>query len=151
MADLFAYAQKYYKPRFMIDVATLTGACLYALGSVGAALMSSRQKLAQYLLKGAHEVGEPLWQLPLWQDLDKCMVSQVADVKNISSASVKAGTITAGIFLSQFVNKDVPWAHFDIAGAGYNSQAFGYPTKGASGYGVEVLSWAAQNALDQPF
>lgn len=146
MADLFGYAQKHHPPKFMLDVATLTGACLYALGRVGAALMSTEDSLAQYLLKGAAAVGEPLWQLPLWQDLSKCMASSVADVKNISSAQVKAGTITAGIFLSKFVDDDLPWAHFDIAGTGYNSLAYGYPSKGASAYGVEVLAWAARHA-----
>lgn len=146
MADLFGYAQKHHPPKFMLDVATLTGACLYALGRVGAALMSTEASLAQYILEGAAAVGEPLWQLPLWQDLSKCMSSSVADVKNISSAQVKAGTITAGIFLSQFVDKDLPWAHFDIAGTGYNSLAYGYPSKGASAYGVEILAWAARHA-----
>lgn len=146
MADLFGYAQKYHYPQLMVDVATLTGACLYALGSVGAALMSPHQKFAELILSGAQQVGEPLWQLPLWPDLKKCMTSTVADVKNITSPHVKAGTITAGIFLSHFVHEDVPWAHFDIAGSGYHSQAFGYPSKGASGYGVETLSWIAQNA-----
>ncbi|MCY4381399.1 MAG: leucyl aminopeptidase [Proteobacteria bacterium] len=146
MADLFGYAQKHYDLHFMVDVATLTGACLYALGSVGAALMSTDQKLADYLLESANTVGEPLWQLPLWRDLSKCMASTVADVQNIAAPNVKAGTITAGIFLSEFIEKGTKWAHFDIAGTGWHSQAYGYPKKGASGYGVEILSSAAQHS-----
>ena len=146
LADLFGYACKTYNPKFMLDAATLTGACLVALGSVGAAVLSNKDALAEYILKSAKSVQEPLWQLPLWPEYEKSMDSTVADYKNISSSSIRSGTITAGIFLSKFVDKKTPWAHFDIAGTGWKSQALGYPSKGASGYGVEMMATAALNS-----
>lgn len=146
LADLLEYAQKDLGAGAVINAATLTGACLVALGSVGAALLSHSPEWKKFLLKTAEEQGEPLWELPLWSDLSKAMESTVADVKNIASPGVRAGTITAGIFLSQFVRPETPWAHFDIAGVGWSCQSLGYPKKGASGYGVNTLASAALEA-----
>ena len=148
LADLLGYAQKVVEAGAIINAATLTGACLVALGSVGAALMSHTDSWKKHLQHIAEEEEEPLWELPLWQDLQKAMDSQVADLKNIGGAKVRAGTITAGIFLSKFVEPATPWAHLDIAGVGWECQSRGYPQKGASGYGVSLMAQAALKAQD---
>ena len=147
LIDVLDYAITNYKPDLLVNVATLTGACLVALGSVGAAVLSKKQNVANMLLERASEVGEPLWQLPLWEELVKEVKSDVADYKNITSGNVKAGTITAGIFLSEFVG-DANWAHLDIAGTGWNCAAAGLPKKGGSGYGVALLADAC-SSLDK--
>jgi leucyl aminopeptidase len=139
LIDVLDYAITTYKPDLLVNTATLTGACLVALGSVGAAVLSKKQNVANMLLDVSQETGEPLWQLPLWEELFKELKSDVADYKNLTSGSVKAGTITAGGFLSEFVG-DSNWAHVDIAGTGWNCAANGYPRKGGSGYGVALLA-----------
>ena len=146
LADLLGYAQKVVGAGAIINTATLTGACLVALGSVGAALMAHHKPWKEYVQKMADGEGEPLWELPLWQDLSKAMDSPVADLKNIAAPSVRAGTIAAGIFLSKFVEEKTPWAHIDIAGVGWDCQSLGYPQKGASGYGVDFIAQAALQA-----
>lgn len=141
LIDVIDYAKTTYKPEVIIDVATLTGACLVALGSVGAAVMANDQGLANMLLETSLKTGEPLWQLPLWEEFDKELKSTVADYKNLVSANVKAGTITAGAFLCEFA-KPTRWAHVDIAGTGWNCAAHGYAKAGGSGYGVALLAEA---------
>jgi len=123
----------------MVDLATLTGAVGVALGDQHAGLMSNNHELAAKLLKAGDDVNEPMWRLPLTENYDKCMDSDVADVKNIS-ASGGAGTITAGQFLQRFVN-DTPWAHIDIAFMAWD-KAGNKPLceKGATGYGVRLLN-----------
>ncbi|MCY4443451.1 MAG: leucyl aminopeptidase family protein [Proteobacteria bacterium] len=148
MADLLSYGEEQYRPQCILDMATLTGACLVALGSVGAAVMGHDATFLSYVKASADQLGVPLCELPLWSDLAKAMDSSVADVKNISSPNVKAGTITAGIFLSKFVQPSTSWAHFDIAGVGWDAQLMGYPSKGASGYGVDLLSHVVWNVRD---
>ncbi len=144
LADLLHYTVENYKPQFVINTATLTGAVLFALGSVGSALISNEQKFADYVLKVAHDQGEPLWQLPLWSEFDKEVKSDIADLKNIASPDVKAGTIMGGAFLKSFVGK-TSWCHLDIAGTGWKCKAIGYPTTGASAFGVKTLTQACLN------
>ena len=149
LADLLQHTVSQYKPDFIVDVATLTGAVLFALGTMGSAVMSNRQDLADYLIKIGHKQGEPLWQLPLWPELDRELKSDVADLKNIVNSSVKAGTISAGAFLKCFI-EDTPWAHFDIAGTGWDCSATGFPRNGSSAFGVRTLveacmAWETQN------
>lgn len=141
LCDVMHYARTQYKPALMIDIATLTGAVLYALGHAGAGLMVNEQKAADYISKVARETGEPLWQLPLWPELEKEVKSEIADLANIAKPSVLAGTCLAGTFLKEFAG-DTPWAHVDIAGTGWQCSATGYPSGGASAYGVRLLSGA---------
>lgn len=138
LADVLHYAITTHKPELVIDIATLTGAVLMALGCVGSALMSNDPATAQYLLKVAEGVGEPTWQLPLWPELDKEVKGDIADLKNIAKPSVKGGTIMGGIFLKEFVG-NTKWAHLDIAGTGYNCQALGYPSSGGASFGLKTL------------
>ena len=141
LADVLHYACETYKPKLIIDVATLTGAVLMSLGSLGSAVMSNEQKAARYVLDVGEKIGEPLWQLPLWPELRGEIKSKVADLKNIVSPGVKAGTISAGTFLSEFVG-EYPWVHIDIAGTGWNCKATGYPKIGGSGFIVKTLAQA---------
>jgi len=138
LADVLHYAISEYKPQLTIDIATLTGAVLMALGCVGAAVMSNDQAAAQTVLDAGASVGEPLWQLPLWPELEKETKSDIADLKNIAKANVKGGTIMGGMFLKEFVG-DAKWVHVDIAGTGWNCQALGYPTGGGSTFGLRTL------------
>lgn len=138
LVDLLDYVKEKYQPEFVIDVATLTGAVLFALGSVGSAVLSNKQDFCEYVLGCSKKVGEPLWQLPLWPELDKELKSEVADVQNIVGPSVRAGTITAAVFLKQFVG-DMTWAHLDIAGTGNGCKATGFASKGASSFSMRTL------------
>ena len=144
LIDVLNYTIETYSPDLIVNVATLTGACLVALGSVGAAVISKKQNVADHLLEVSRETGEPLWQLPLWDELVKEIKGDFSDYKNLTSPAVKAGTITAGAFLSEFVG-DANWAHLDIAGTGWNCAATGYAKKGGSGYGVDLLATACLN------
>lgn len=141
LCDVMHYARTEFKPALMIDIATLTGAVLYALGHAGAGLMVNDQKAADYVSKVARDVGEPLWQLPMWPELEKEVKSEVADLANIAKPSVLAGTILAATFLREFAG-DTPWAHVDIAGTAVGCAATGYPSGGASAYGVRLLAGA---------
>jgi leucyl aminopeptidase len=124
------------KPDVIIDLATLTGACVTALGNQIAGLFSNNDELAATLLQYSQESGEPLWRLPLVKEYKEDIKSTVADIKNTGSGS--AGAIAAALFLQEFVS-DVPWAHLDIAGPSFTSKDNGYVPKGATGFGVRTL------------
>lgn len=138
LADALAYAKKQ-DPDMIIDLATLTGACVVALGEEIAGLLSNNKGLAQKLLTAAEESGEPLWELPLFEPYARHVRSKIADIKNIGGGH-GAGTITAAHFLKTFVG-NVPWAHLDIAGPSYTEKET-RPDQpyGASGYGVRLLA-----------
>ena len=138
LADLLSYASDE-KRDLIVDLATLTGAVLHGLGQVGAAVMTNHRNVAELLLKSGQKTGEPLWELPLWEELKKEVTSDVADLKNIAKPSVMAGSIIGGIFLNEFVPKETQWAHMDIAGTGWNCLATGYPKSGGCGFGVRTL------------
>lgn len=138
LADVLHYAQENYKPIATLNIATLTGAVLFGLGTVGAAVMSNSNAFADFVKSSANEAGEPLWQLPLWAELAGETKGKVADLKNMGGGSAYAGTIMAGMFLKEFVNES-PWAHLDIAGTGWNAMATGYPRKDSSAFGVRSL------------
>ncbi|MBM4251427.1 MAG: leucyl aminopeptidase [Deltaproteobacteria bacterium] len=138
LADVLHYAISEYKPELTIDIATLTGAVLMALGCVGAAVMSNDQAAAHTVIEAGATEGEPLWQLPLWPELEKETKGDVADLKNIAKPSVKGGTIMGGLFLKEFVGTS-KWVHLDIAGTGWNCQALGYPASGGSTFGLRTL------------
>ena len=143
LADVLHYAVSQYKPTLTIDIATLTGAVLMALGCVGAAVMSNDQATAQAVLDAGNHAGEPLWQLPLWPEMEKETKSEIADLKNIAKPNVKGGTIIGGMFLKEFVG-DAKWAHLDVAGTAWSCQAVGYPAAGGSAFGLRTLVAAAQ-------
>ncbi len=137
LADALAYGIKQYKPRAVVDLATLTGAVVIGLGHHRTGLMSNNDELAGQVMAAGDRSGEPLWRLPLGPEYSKQIKSTVADIKNIGNRS--AGTITAAAFLQEFVG-DTPWAHLDIAGTAYNFTEKSYvPNKAPSGIGVRTL------------
>ena len=138
LADALWYCQDRFKPRAMIDLATLTGAIIVALGHEHAGLYSNDDKLAEQLAAAGKATGETLWRMPLGDAYNKMMDSDAADVKNISGGR-DAGSVTAATFLERFVNK-VPWAHLDIAGTAWANKDKPTVPKGATGYGVRLLN-----------
>ncbi len=138
LADALWYTQDKYKPEYIIDLATLTGAITVALGYEYSGLFSNNDKLSDMLTMAGTEVGEPMWRLPMGKTYDKDIDSEVADVKNVGSGR-GAGSITAAQFLERFVNK-TPWAHLDIAGMAWDKKDKPLTGKGATGYGVRLLN-----------
>ncbi len=135
LADALTYVRRY-QPRLAIDVATLTGACIIALGHHASAVLGNDPELVRTLSKAGEQSGERLWELPLWGEYDQQIKSDVADVKNTGGRP--AGTITAAAFLQRFV-KGLKWAHLDIAGTAWIEQPRPCHPKGASGVGVRLL------------
>jgi leucyl aminopeptidase len=121
----------------MIDLATLTGAMVIALGHEMAGLFSNDDKLAETLLAAGKASGDRLWRLPLGEAYDRLIDSQIADMKNVGPR--EAGSITAAQFLQRFVDDGVKWAHLDIAGMAWSDKAKPTYDKGATGYGVRLL------------
>jgi leucyl aminopeptidase len=141
LCDALTYVERF-KPVSVVDIATLTGACIMALGHHATGLLSNNQDLAENLLKAGQDSADRAWQLPLWDEYQKQMESPFADLGNIGAGG--AGTITAACFLSQFATK-YPWAHLDIAGTAWN-QGGG---KGASGRPVAMLCQYLMTCAEQ--
>jgi len=140
LADALSYGIKQYSPKSIIDFATLTGACIVALGNNVAGLVSNDQKLAEKIKRSSEKTFEDLWQLPINDDYMDMIKSNVADMKNVGMGRA-AGTITAAAFLANAVN-NTPWAHIDIAGTAWTQDATkkkSYNPKGATGYGVRLI------------
>ncbi len=137
LADALWYTQDQFKPKFMVDLATLTGAIIVSLGNEHAGLFSNDDDLSAKLTEAGLKTGEKLWRLPLSPAYDKDIDSDVADVKNIGRP-MTAGSIIGAQFLQRFVNK-VPWAHLDIAGTAWSKEAKGAVPKGATAFGVRLL------------
>jgi leucyl aminopeptidase len=138
LADAISYAEKYLKPDIIIDVATLTGACMVALGKEITGMFGNDEALLASLEKMAKIEGEELWHLPLYQPYAKKLKSDIADLKNITG-SKWGGAISAALFLTEFVEK-AKWVHFDIAGAAFNEgEIHGVTPKGATGWGVLTI------------
>lgn len=139
LADCLTYIQKTFQPQYVVDMATLTGAIVIALGHTFAGLFANDERLAEKLTAAGKRVGERVWQMPLDADYDKQMDSSIADMKN--SGGRPAGSSTAACFLRRFVEEGTLWAHIDIAGMDLVSDSNNplYP-KGASGYGVRLLN-----------
>jgi len=137
LADALWYTQDRFKPRLMVNLATLTGAILVALGSEYAGLFSNNDELAERLTAAGKAVGEHLWRMPLNDAFDRAIDSDVADMKNITGDRM-AGSSIGGVFLQRFVN-GVPWAHLDIAGMAWSKKDAATVPKGATGYGVRLL------------
>jgi leucyl aminopeptidase len=136
LADVLHYVNKRFKPTFMINLATLTGAILVALGQEHAGLFANDDKLAERLIQAGEETGEKVWRMPLGPEYDKLIDSKFADVKNTGGRN--AGSITAAQFLQRFVDK-TPWAHLDIAGTGMGSPQTEINKSWGSGWGVRLL------------
>ncbi|AWK89011.1 leucyl aminopeptidase [Azospirillum thermophilum] len=137
LADCLWYAQDACNPRLMIDLATLTGAIIIALGGEHAGLFSNNDELANNLTAAGLKVGEPLWRLPMGDAYDKEINSDAADMKNVGSGR-GAGSIIGAQFLKRFVN-DVPWAHIDIAGVAWSKKDTATVPKGGTAFGVRLL------------
>jgi len=137
LADVLWYVQDRFKPKAMLDLATLTGAVIIALGHEYAGIMGNNDELANKLLAAGTASGEKVWRLPLGEAYDRDIDSPAADVKNIA-AGRGAGSIIGGQFLARFVN-DVPWVHIDIAGMAWNGKDTATCPKGATAFGVRLL------------
>lgn len=137
LADVLWYIQDRFKPKFMVDLATLTGAILVALGKEHAGLFSNNDELSQRLSEAGYATGEKVWRLPLAPEYDKIIDHEVADVKNTGGRN--AGSITAAQFLQRFVN-NVPWAHLDIAGTAMDGPRNAINQSWGSGWGVRLLN-----------
>lgn len=135
LADGLTYADRY-KPAAVIDLATLTGACMIALGHYSAGLMGNNDDLKNRIRKAADHTYERVTELPLWEEYEEQIKSDVADVKNTGGRP--AGAITAGLFLQHFIG-DYPWAHIDIAGVGINPKPYGYTPRGGTGFGARLM------------
>jgi leucyl aminopeptidase len=136
LADVLHYVNKRFKPKFMVDLATLTGAIVVALGHEHAGLFANDDKLAERLLKAGAATGEALWRMPLGAEYDKKIDSKFADMKNVGGRD--GGAITAAQLLQRFVDK-TPWAHLDIAGTGMGSTQTEINKSWGSGFGVRLL------------
>jgi leucyl aminopeptidase len=136
LADALHYAKRF-KPKAMIDLATLTGAIVVALGHEQAGLFSPDDKLAERIQAAGAAVGERLWRMPLGDDYAKHIKSDIADIKNVGRAR-QAGATAGAVFLQRFAG-DVPWAHIDMAGTAWSSEDRPLAPKGATGYGIRLL------------
>jgi leucyl aminopeptidase len=136
LADVLWYAQDRFKPRLIIDLATLTGAIMVALGKEYAGLFSNDDRLAKELDGAGQATGEKVWRMPLAKAYDKLIDSKTADMKNIGGRH--GGAITAAQFLQRFI-KDMPWAHLDIAGTAMASERSDVNSSWGSGWGVRLL------------
>ncbi len=136
LADVLWYTRDRFKPRLMIDLATLTGAIVIALGNEKAGLFSTNEELAARISAAGETVREPVWRMPLGEEYDKAIKSDAADMKNVGNRA--AGSITAAQLLKRFVG-DTPWAHVDIAGVAWTKEHRDVVPKGATGFGVRLL------------
>ena len=136
LADAVNYASTEYNPEMIIDLATLTGACLVALAESYTGAVTNNQKIFEKVLEAAKEADEKIWQLPNDDTIRKYNESEVADVKN--SGGRLGGTFTAGQFIENFI-EEKPWVHLDIAGTAYLSKSQGLYEKGATGVHVKTL------------
>ena len=139
LADALSFAEKKYKPKFIIDLATLTGAIIISLGEEYAGLFSNNDELSKNIFKASENVNEKVWRLPLHKNYDKLMDSTIADVQNINYSG-GAGSITAAQFLQRFILNKTPWAHLDIAGMAFSKKAANLNPSGATGFGVRLLN-----------
>ena len=139
LADALTFTEKKFKPKFIVDLATLTGAIIVSLGSEYAGLFSNDDKLSNQLLKVSEKVEEKLWRMPLNKNYDKLIDSKNADMQNINYVG-GAGSTTAAQFLQRFILKKTPWAHLDIAGMAFSKYGGALNSGGATGFGVRLLN-----------
>ena len=139
LADAIAYTEEKFKPKFIINLATLTGAIVVALGNEYAGLFSNDDKLAKQIHDVSLKDNEKAWRLPLNENFNKLMDSKIADMQNINYSG-GAGSITAAQFLQRFIRNKTPWAHLDIAGMTWTKKSTEVTPEGATGYGVKLLN-----------
>ncbi len=139
LADALTYTEEKFKPKIIIDLATLTGAIIVSLGSEYAGLFSNNDKLSNQLIDAGEKVEEKVWRMPLNKNFDKLIDSKKADMQNINYIG-GAGSTTAAQFLQRFILKKTPWAHLDIAGMAFSKYGGALNPGGATGYGVRLLN-----------
>ncbi|AFS47068.1 peptidase M17 family protein [alpha proteobacterium HIMB5] len=139
LADALTYTEKKYKPKFIVDLATLTGAIIVSLGSEYAGLFSNNDKLSKQLYDAGLKVDEKVWRMPLSENYDKLINSKNADMQNINYQG-GAGSTTAAQFLQRFILEKTPWAHLDIAGMAFSKYNGALNSWGATGFGVRLLN-----------
>ena len=139
LADALTYTEEKFKPRFIVDLATLTGAIIVSLGSEYAGLFSNNDKLSTQLINAGENVQEKVWRMPLNKNFDKLIDSKNADMQNINYVG-GAGSTTAAQFLQRFILNKTPWAHLDIAGMAFSKYGGALNSGGATGYGVRLLN-----------
>ena len=139
LADALSFAEKKYKPKFIVDLATLTGAIIVCLGSEYAGLFSNDDNLSKQIMQAGEKVEEKLWRMPLHKNYDKLMNSKNADMQNINYVG-GAGSTTAAQFLQRFILNKTPWAHLDIAGMAFSKYGGALNSGGATGFGVRLLN-----------
>jgi leucyl aminopeptidase len=139
LADALTFTEKKFKPKFMVDLATLTGAIIVSLGSEYAGLFSNDDNLSKKILNAGEKVEEKLWRMPLHKNYDKLMNSKNADMQNINYVG-GAGSTTAAQFLQRFILNKTPWAHLDIAGMAFSKYGGALNSGGATGFGVRLLN-----------
>ncbi len=139
LADALTFTEKKFKPKFIVDLATLTGAIIVCLGSEYAGLFSNDDKLSKQIFEAGEKVEEKVWRMPLHKNYDKLMNSKNADVQNINYVG-GAGSTTAAQFLQRFILNKTPWAHLDIAGMAFSKYGGALNSAGATGFGVRLLN-----------
>ena len=136
LADILSWTEKKYKPKFMINFATLTGAMIVALGNIRAGLFSNDKEISEAIFNSGEITGEKVWAMPLDDDYDQLIKTEIADMKNIGGPG--AGSITAGCFLKRHI-ENTPWAHLDIAGVTWQNKSTPSIPHGGVGWGVRML------------
>jgi len=147
LCDALCYAQRRFAPEVLVDVATLTGACAVALGSQMAGLFCADAALSEQLRVLGAAVGDHVWPMPIWEPYKELLKSEVADLANIGPR--EGGAINAAVFLKQFVEKDLRWAHIDMAGTDRIDKGTALAPAGGSGYGVRLLTALAGTGVQE--
>lgn len=148
LSDVIWYAQERFVPSAMIDLATLTGAIIVALGSQNAGLFSNDEKFCSAITAAAMAETEGVWRMPLSKDYDAQINSNVADMANMGTAGRNAGSVVAAQFLQRFVKHNTPWAHLDIAGVTHSKKGGDYSPSGATGWGVMTLNRLVRDMME---
>jgi leucyl aminopeptidase len=148
LADALTWVQKHVKPQAIVDLATLTGAVIVALGHHHAGLFSNHEELAGAILQAGEATGEKVWRLPLAKEYDKLIDSKNADMKNVGGRW--AGAITAAQFLQRYVDDGMAWAHLDVAGTAMGSPSSEVNASWASGFGVRLLDQLVRDRYERP-
>jgi leucyl aminopeptidase len=146
LADAIAYVERTYKPSTVVDLATLTGSIIVALGHEFAGLFANDDDLASQLTKAGDESGDKLWRMPLADSFDRLIDSPIADMKNVGPR--EGGSITAAQFIRRFVEDGVAWAHVDMAGKAWSDKPSATADKGATGFGVRLIDQFVEDTLE---